>query len=45
MTTIPVPQSTCMWGPLEDVQKQGSQTYMAQGQAVSVHKGTQLMWG
>ena len=45
MKTIHVPQSICMWRPLKDVQEQGSQTDMAQGQAASVHKGTQLMWG
>ena len=45
MKTIPVPQIICMWGPLEDVQEQVSQTYMAQGQVVSVNKGTQFMWG
>ena len=45
MKTIPVPQSICMWGHLEDVQEQGSQIYTVQGQAVNVHKGTQLMWG
>ena len=45
MTTIPIPQSICMWGPLGYVQEQGSQIYMAQGQAVGVHKGTLLMLG